>query len=296
MDRLRNGPRYSICITHFNNGPTVRRSIESILSQIDDSFEIVVVDNESTDGSYEILREFSELGEIKLIRARCSRGRGRQIAFENSTGDYVIANMDMDDVFRPRLLELLKRYHEVAEGKLLWAYSRMRGQGFWGGEAFTIASRELINDLGGWRDLQVFEDRELCCRAARMGDFRTATFSLLESTNMHTERTRTLVGRLGWKYLRYREILRCGFPLQLWNRRETWKQKVIRVGMRAFVLPFYETYVDPFNYDFDSDDPRYSVGDLDASETGGSGRGRDEDTAPRDDRDKPLLDLRHDRQ
>jgi glycosyltransferase involved in cell wall biosynthesis len=255
-------PRYSICITHYNNAPTVRWALESILNQIDDDFEVVVVDNESTDGSFEILKEFANSGRIKLIRAKSSRGKGREIAFENSKGEYVVANLDMDDVFKPRLRELLTQYHNVAEGKLLWAYSRMKGKGFWGGESFTITTRELLKEIGGWRDLQILEDRELCSRAAREGKFCTGTFALLESTNMHEERTRTRIARLRWRYVRYREILRCGFPMQLWNKNETWKQKSIKVLMRIFVLPFYETYRDPFNYDFDSDDPKYSLGLL----------------------------------
>jgi glycosyltransferase involved in cell wall biosynthesis len=259
-------PRYSICITHYNNAPTVRRALGSILDQIDDDFEVIVVDNESTDGSFEILKEFADSGKIELIRARSSRGKGREIAFEKSNGEYVIANLDMDDVFKPRLRELLTRYHEAADGKLLWAYSRMKGKGYWGGESFTITTRELLKEIGGWRDLQILEDRELCSRAARKGKFCTGTFALLESTNMHEERTRTLIARLRWKYVRYREILRCGFPMQLWNKHETWKQKSIKVFMRICVLPFYETYGDPFNFDFDSDDPKYSLGLLEPQE------------------------------
>src|ERR1700733_1394153 len=144
-------PTYSICITHFNNAPTVRNSLESILSQLNDEFEVIVVDNKSTDGSYEILKEFADAGKIKLIQAKSSRGKGREIAFENSKGEYIVANLDMDDIFKPRLRELLARYHEVTEGKLLWAYSRMKGKGFWGGESFTIVPRGLLQEIGGWR-------------------------------------------------------------------------------------------------------------------------------------------------
>ena len=212
VGRAKVEPKYSICITHFNNAPTVKQSLESILNQIDDNFEVIVVDNVSTDGSYEILKEFASLGKIKLIRAKCSRGKGREIAFENSRGKYVIANMDLDDIFKPRLRELLVGYHAVAKEKLLWVSSRMKG-GFWGGESFTIAPRNLIKELGGWRDLQIFEDLELCSRAARHGKYRRSEFGLLEATNPHQERKKTWVGRMTWRYVRYREILRIGFPM-----------------------------------------------------------------------------------
>jgi glycosyltransferase involved in cell wall biosynthesis len=257
---LASEPKYSICIIHSNNASTVKQSLESILSQIDDEFEVIVVDNMSKDGSYEMLKEFADKGEIKLIQAKCSRGRGRQIAVENSTGKYIVANMDMDDVFKPRVRELLSRYHAVAEGKLLWAASSMK-TGFWGGGAFTIAPRALIDELGGWRDLQIYEDMELCCRAAHHGKYCRGEFALLDTVNPHQERTKTRVARMKWRYIRYREILRIGFPMQLWNRRETWKQKLLKVSMKVLILPFYDGYQDPFNYDFALafPDPVYSI-------------------------------------
>ena len=251
-------PKYSICITQFNNGATVKQSLESILNQIDDDFEVVVVDNKSTDGSYEILKKFEGIGKIKLVQIKCSRGKGREIAFENSRGKYIIANMDMDDVFKPRLRELLARYHAVAEGKLLWSFSKMKG-GYWGGESFTVAPRHLIKELGGWRDLQIFEDLELCTRAARQGKFSRGGFALLDVTNAHPERTKTKLGRIRWRYIWNRESLRTGLH-QRWREHPKWKRKVFNAAMRVFVLPFYDSYVDPFNYDFTEENPIYSVG------------------------------------
>jgi glycosyltransferase involved in cell wall biosynthesis len=252
-------PEYSICITNFNSVQTIRQSLQSILDQIDADFEVVVVDNFSTDGSYQVLKGLADIGRIRLTQARCSRGKGREIAFEMSKGKYIIANMDMDDIFKPRLRELLARYHLVAEGQLLWAESKMKGKGFWGSEHITVAPRSLLSQLGGWRDLQLFEDRELCGRAVRKDKFCRGEFSLLSDTNPHAERTKTLWGRTKWRYLRYREILRIGLPLQLWNTRETWKQKLIKIFMKALILPFYTKYDDPFNYSFNAEDSKYSV-------------------------------------
>jgi glycosyltransferase involved in cell wall biosynthesis len=251
-------PKYSICVTHFNNAATVKQSLESILNQINDDYEVIVVDDKSTDGSYEILRRFESMGKIKLIQAKCSRGKGREIAFENSRGKYIVANMDMDDVFKPRLRELLARYHAVAEGKLLWAKSIIKGA-FWGGDLIVVAPRDLIRELGGWRDLQLAEDAELCSRAARQGKFCRGEFALMDATNPHPERKRTRVGRMKWRYLRYRESLRTGIPMHVPKRPETWKQKLFKASMKVLVLPFYDSYVHPFNYDFNPRDPAYAV-------------------------------------
>ena len=44
-------PKYSICICNYNMNDTLERSINSILKQIDDEIEIIVVDDGSNDNS-----------------------------------------------------------------------------------------------------------------------------------------------------------------------------------------------------------------------------------------------------
>lgn len=147
---------YSVLITNYNTVDTVRESLESILKQIDNSFEVIVVDNNSRDGSKKILKEFQEQGKIKLISAKCSRGKGRQIAFENSKGETLITNMDMDVIFKPKLKELLKIYSQLNKDKEFIV------------APVPIISREIIEKVGGWRDLQRDEDVELNCRLSKI--------------------------------------------------------------------------------------------------------------------------------
>jgi hypothetical protein len=66
----------SVGITNYNGFGTIERPLGSLLFQVDESFEIVVVDSMSVDGSF----EFFERPGVRLIREKCSRGRGRQIA------------------------------------------------------------------------------------------------------------------------------------------------------------------------------------------------------------------------
>ena len=192
-------PMYSICVTNFNTEDSVRQSLESILIQVDERFEIVVVDNCSTDASQDILREYKNKG-VKLIVRRCSRGLGRQIAIENSVGKYIISQMDMDDVFKPNLNKLLEIYHNSFEGYMLVL-----------SEIVTIAPRKLIDAIGGFRDLNYCEDRDLFSRAARLGYFRYLTSFRIKD---HEIKKRKLHGRIkrGFEqqYLMYREYFRIG--------------------------------------------------------------------------------------
>jgi glycosyltransferase involved in cell wall biosynthesis len=232
----------------------VGRSLETILGQVDACFEIVLVDNYSNDGSYDFLKEYGQSGRIKLLRARSTRGRGRQIAFENSLGEYIIANLDMDDVFKPRLSELLTKYHAVAEGKLLSVWSVNR-RGFWGGGSVVIAPRELIQRLGGWNNLQIFEDWELCARAARAGVYSWGEFDFVDEINAHAERGETIGGRLRWKFVALRDNLRVGRPLQRGNASPTWKQKLFKILVGPLIHRLYGSYADPFNLTWNKSDP-----------------------------------------
>jgi glycosyltransferase involved in cell wall biosynthesis len=72
--------RYSICVTHKNDGRTLKASLDSLLCQIDDEFEVIIVDSKSSDGSHQVLRRLESEGKIRLFVKNCSRGAGRQLA------------------------------------------------------------------------------------------------------------------------------------------------------------------------------------------------------------------------
>ena len=192
--------KYSICITHYNNRSTIEESLQSILGQINQDFEIVLVDGRSNDGSTKILKKYADEGKIRLIERKCSRGLGREIALENSTGEYVISGLDMDDIFKPTLKLILDFYHEKTEGKLLTVVN---------GETTMISPRKLLNSLGGWRDLQFRENWELARRAAKEGNHKWTIFPIVVTITSKQRRTSTR-SSLGYRYMRYRDNLRVG--------------------------------------------------------------------------------------
>ncbi len=155
--------KYSICITNWNSnsGGSLSRCLESVLCQIDSEFEVVLSDNCSTDGSIEIIegfaKKFANKIKIKLIVGPCNRGQGRQIAFENSVGDYILSGIDTDDVIKPVLKEILQLYHKKHEGYML-SFS-----------TFHIIPRYLVLAVGGWTPLQQGEDIDFAKRIELMG-------------------------------------------------------------------------------------------------------------------------------
>lgn len=171
------GPKYSICTTHRNNVGLVRQALLSIINQIDSSYEVVVVDSESDDGSLEILKEFERRGEIKLIVQKCSRGKGRQIAFENSRGEFVMAGPDLDDVASPVIADLFKLVETRYPDLVLLPGS--------------VAARDTVKELGGWNDVNWYEDRDFWRRAAMAGKLAKVSGAgsvLKQVKNAHPER------------------------------------------------------------------------------------------------------------
>jgi glycosyltransferase involved in cell wall biosynthesis len=203
--------KYSVCMTCFNEVATARESLNSLLGQLGENFEVVVVDNFSADGTYQVLREFERSHGVKVIQRRCSRGLGRQLAFENASGEYIIANLDLDDIFLPVLNEVVTRYHEKVGGKLLTVYNSTPPPEM--GERWvqniTIGPRELIASLGGWRDLNVFEDWDIWSRANKYHSYRWTSFRFAANETIHLE-SRLAPTRLARRYERYRDRLRLG--------------------------------------------------------------------------------------
>ena len=113
-------------LTPFKNTETfLAECLDSIISQTYTNWELLIVDDASTDNSYDLVNSYSVKDErIKLIK---NNGNGiidaLRLAFENSKGEY-ITRMDSDDVMPKNKLKVLvhslMRYgkQHVAVGKV----------------------------------------------------------------------------------------------------------------------------------------------------------------------------------
>lgn len=100
----------SIIIPTYNRANMITRAIESILQQSYSNFEIIVVDDGSTDNTLEIIEEFKQntsglnLWYFKKENGGCASARNKGI--DMATGD-LIAFLDSDDLWVPQALESL---------------------------------------------------------------------------------------------------------------------------------------------------------------------------------------------
>lgn len=95
---------FSIVIPTYNRGALLRRAIVSCLGQSFPDFELLVVDDGSTDGTEEMVAAIGDT-RVRYIRQENSgAARARNAGAEASTGRY-IAFLDSDDEFLPAKLE-----------------------------------------------------------------------------------------------------------------------------------------------------------------------------------------------
>ncbi len=190
-------PHFSVIIPLYNKAPYVRKTVESVIGQTFGDYELIIIDNGSTDGSSKIVAEFTD-PRIRKIRLEENVGvsNARNKGVELSTAPY-ICFLDADDWWEPTFLEemtgLIERhpnagiygtgYYIVKNGKKRVAPIGVE-EGFTEGEinyckvyaktlcmpltSITVAmSRTIFDEMGGFKPyLKLGEDFDLWIRIA----------------------------------------------------------------------------------------------------------------------------------
>lgn len=184
----------SILMPTYNVFPYIEEAVNSIIHQTYDKWELIIVDDCSTDGTYEKLLEIEKKDpRIFLYRNNENRKICKTLnkALSYAKGKY-IARMDGDDISLPNRLEILKGYLDAnpwcalvgsssitidKNGNLLsykrtfnsWKYIKkymMYGsciQHIW------LARREIYRRLEGYREVPYAEDYDFLLRGMRSG-------------------------------------------------------------------------------------------------------------------------------
>lgn len=187
----------SVVIPSFNKGDLLRQTLESVLSQQGVSLDVVLIDDASTDGSWEIATEFRD----RITAQRLDQNRGgpnaRNVGASLSTGDYLMF-LDADDLLEPGtlrgLVEALSsnpahvavcRWRQLreqdgewvplvhtkplmpADGDLVRAWLT---DNWYFPPCAVLWPRAVYESTGGWdEELQVLQDADLMVRALLRG-------------------------------------------------------------------------------------------------------------------------------
>src|SRR5215213_6592001 len=125
-------PFFSIVVPTYNRERSVRRCIESCLSQSLADFELVVVDDHSSDGTLAVLEGYDD-PRLRVVRQDRNRGisPSRHTGVVNSTGTWVVI-VDSDWELLPGALERMREIVlelpdgvRVVRSRLVWDDARI---------------------------------------------------------------------------------------------------------------------------------------------------------------------------
>ena len=98
-------PSFSICIPNYNYGKYIGDTIKSVLNQTYQNFEVIVVDNASTDNSIEVIESFND-PRIKLYKNNYNIGFAPNLQKATSLASNEFINLlSSDDQMKPKALE-----------------------------------------------------------------------------------------------------------------------------------------------------------------------------------------------
>lgn len=173
-------PLVSVVMAAYNAAAYIREALDSAFAQDWSPFEVVVVDDGSTDGTAEIARSYADVRYLRQSNAGPSAARNAAVAA--STGE-LIANFDSDDLLPPTRLrvqaEFLLAHPELGAvfGRQEWlnAPDWMARDAVYGDvDGIPLSSamfrRHVLDELGGYdTSFTHGEDTDLLIRMRERG-------------------------------------------------------------------------------------------------------------------------------
>jgi glycosyltransferase involved in cell wall biosynthesis len=186
--------RFSIVITFHNQRQFIADALDSALQQKNAGFEVIAVDDASSDGSPEALRQYEKVAKVlcleKNLHACGARNRGAALA----RGEYLVF-LDGDDAFLPWALEVYERIVTEKNAAFLLTSMRWfegtvpaagerpkeiqlveygdylrRDRGFGHSASAFVILRKAFEEVGGWLEgFFPMEDVELALRLGTAG-------------------------------------------------------------------------------------------------------------------------------
>lgn len=98
----------SVVIPLFNKVDWIRTTVESVLNQDYDNFELIIVDNGSTDGSLKTIESINDKRILVLIESKRGVSYARNLGLAHAKSDWV-AFLDADDLWDCRFLSNINR-------------------------------------------------------------------------------------------------------------------------------------------------------------------------------------------
>lgn len=188
--------KFSVIIPTYNRLSLLREAVDSVFAQQFTDYDLIVVDDGSSDGTREWLASLGDRVRV-FTQPNEGPGRARNLGARQANGEF-LAFLDSDDLWFPWTLQTYARcIHEnpgcnwlagrptyfdckgklpQSEGPLKYQlceclFAAMPGEEVWVPTPAVAFRRDLFTELGGFSDLLIGEDMDLWLRAGCLPGF-----------------------------------------------------------------------------------------------------------------------------
>lgn len=223
-------PFFSVILNTHNANNTIRKTISSVLGQTFRNFELIIVDDCSTDDTLNIVHEYLDHCDIHYIIIPLQENHGisysRNIGIDKATGKY-IAFIDDDDLWIENKLEKQFAFLEKHDFLIDWVFSnyfvidknyqkignRHRKSGFYDwhsiirdgnpvGMLTVVVKRQIIKE-NKFRNLN-HEDYDLWIRLSKKGIAGYLMEDELAEYMRHKSKSSNKLRAISWTYRVFR--------------------------------------------------------------------------------------------
>ena len=231
----------SIIMPSYNTGKYIVESIQSVLAQSYTNWELLIVDDCSTDNTDEVVLPFLEDKRIKYFRnsVNCGAAVSRNSALREAKGRW-IAFLDSDDLWQPQKLEKQIRFMEengyhfsytnyseidetgLSNGRVITGPRKITKTGFynycWVGCLTVMYDAQIVglvqiadikknNDYAMW--LKVSKKADCFLLQEDLAQYRRGRSGSISSHNLWT--------MVGWHYRLFRKCELQSIPMAFFN-------------------------------------------------------------------------------
>lgn len=191
---MKRTPIFTVIIPTYNRENFLKRTIDSILSQTFQDFELIIVDDGSTDHTKALIDKYDDGRIVYFYKENGGQNSATNMGIQNAKGEY-IAFCDSDDTWMPEKLEkCMKKYQEDKEIKVVyslagivktendvqkivairddncegWCYKKVVEQGYLTSPSFLTCKKECFDVIGSLpTDVFLCQDDDLCFRLCK---------------------------------------------------------------------------------------------------------------------------------
>lgn len=140
--------KVSVIVPVYNGVKFIDLCANSLLQQTYDNFEIIFVNDGSTDQSYEMLKQYQDKSShsIQIVnKENGGQASARNLGIHKAIGEFVCF-VDIDDYVSEFMLEKLVKVQEETESDIVWC------------DAYLIKNKEIVGTL----DANMLQNNDIC--------------------------------------------------------------------------------------------------------------------------------------